>query len=133
MQNPMVHKLKAVKPEPTELYHNHIMFLQDYIETRIQEFKAMMEQRRHDLFEAKRQEDEQRKMLAEQDRRWKQEEEEKRLAVEEAEKKAKEEFLPLFPHHLATQLPNGPSDRRKNPTDGKKSDGRKNLTDQRKK
>src|SRR6202790_5156217 len=104
MQNPMVHKLKAVKPEPTELYHNHIMFLQDYIETRIQEFKAMMEQRRHDLFEAKRQEDEQRKMLAEQDRRWKQEEKEKRLAVEEAEKKAKEECLQRVKEIAANNL-----------------------------
>lgn len=93
MQNPMVRKLKAVNPELAELYHNRIMFLQDYIDTRIQEFKAMMEQRRRDLLKAKRQEDEQRKMLAEQDRRRKQEEEEKRLAVEEAEKKAKEEFL----------------------------------------
>jgi len=89
----MVRKLKAVKLELAELYHNRIMFLQDYIETHIQEFEAMMEQRRRDLFEAKRQEDEQRKMLAEQDHRWKQEEEEKRLAAEEAEKKVKEEFL----------------------------------------
>lgn len=89
----MVRKLKAVNPELAELYHNSIMFLQDYIDTRIQEFKAVMEQRRRDLLKVKRQEDEQRKMLAEQDRRWKQEEEEKRLAVEEAEKKAKEEFL----------------------------------------
>jgi len=89
----MVCKLKVVKPELTELYHNRIMFLQDYIETCIQEFEAMMEQRRRDLFEAKWQEDEQRKMLAEQDRRRKQEKEEKRLAVEEVEKKAKEEFL----------------------------------------
>ena len=93
MQNHMVHKLKAVNPELAELYHNHIIFLQDYIETHIQEFEAMMEQRRCDLLEAKQQEDEQRKMVAEQYCRQKQEEEEERLAVEEAEKKAKEEFL----------------------------------------
>jgi hypothetical protein len=104
MQNPIVCKLKAVNPELAEIYHNRIMFLQDHIETCIQEFEAMMEQRRRDLFEVKWQEDEQRKMLAEHDHRWKQEEEEKRLAVEEAEKKVKEEFLQRVKEIAANNL-----------------------------